>query len=88
MRYNYGRLRGSVYITHTELLSDNTVSLHFEEFNPEIRHLKEFEMILPQMTVVKDTGFSSQDKQLFVQFAYNNARDIYAYSKVGGIENA
>lgn len=86
MLYPYIELPDETIITHSEIKSDNSVLINFEQ--PVENGFREARITLPSYKWLYNEGFNVDQITFFTDFAHKNAAVIYKYARLGGIENA
>ncbi|HBA69486.1 MAG TPA: hypothetical protein DCZ40_09040 [Lachnospiraceae bacterium] len=87
MMYPFMTLEDNTEITHSEMLSDNTVKVYIEKPDAKdgFHHATCF---LPNYIWKDIVGFSEEEMNYFKQLLRNNAHLIMEFSQQGGILNA
>lgn len=86
MMYPYITLADETEITHSQLLPDHSVQVHFER--PKDGGFDSARCVLPAYTWTARDGFSDNEIEFFEQLLHSNAHLLYHYAENGGIRCA
>ena len=87
MMYPYMTLPDGTEITHSELLDDNRIYVHFER--PTNTGFDSVRFVLPSYTMTSWEGhYSDKETADFVELLRHHAHLLYKYAANGGIQIA
>lgn len=89
MRYPYCTINcyDDTEVAHSELHSDNTVTVYFETPDEKCC-FKVLTVELPSYKVLESKGYSTFEVDRLMRFCVANAANIIRYATVGGWDNA
>lgn len=86
MLYPYITLADETEISHTQVLPDHSVEVHFER--PNESDFDTARCVLPSYQWKTMEGFTQREIQFFKEFLESNAHLIYRYAESGGVSCA
>lgn len=86
MMYPYITLADETEITHSGLLPQHAVQVHFER--PKLDGFDSARCVLPAYEWALRDGFSDAEIAFFTEFLHANAHLLYHYAETGGIRCA
>jgi len=86
MMYPYITLADETEITHSQLLPDHTVQVHFERAKES--GFDSARCVLPSYEWTIREGFTDREIAFFEEFLKSNAHLLYRYAETGGIRCA
>lgn len=84
--YAFMTLDDNTNVVHSEMKSDGTVKVYFEQ--PIYQGFKSAECYLPQYEWKNINGFSEKEIERFDEFVHSLAHIIIELSQDGGFDNA
>lgn len=86
MVYPFMTIKDDIEVTHTEVRSDNTVKVYFEQ--PVYLDFHSIECVLPQFEWSENNGFSDEELKYLDKYIHSVSDIIIDLAKKGGFDNA